>query len=258
LSCIDTQDTKTGYRTAASGTPFPKRWFFGTIFRIWGLSEKYQLILYSMRRDGHNTIRMQAMTKLLIFLLAYAVVAMGSLVESFAGPPKHNGAVQEQDKSATTAQQKWRHLAEQGNADAQIMLGWAYHEGVTVGQDYKKAAHWFAKSAEQGNSDAQVNLAMMYDEGLGVKQSYETAFKWYRKAAEQGSENAQLTVGDMYSEGLGVPRDYVQAHMWYAIVGIRGLQRGDEYRAKVEKNMTRAQIAQADKLARAWTRAHQK
>ncbi len=153
---------------------------------------------------------------------------------------------------------KWRHLAEQGNAEAQIMLGWAYHDGVTVRQDYKQAAHWFRRSAEQGNPDAQVNLGMMYDEGVGVKQSYETAFKWYRMAAEQGSENAQLILGDMYSEGLGVPRDYVQAHMWYSIVGIRGLPRGDEHRAKVEKNMTRAQITKAEKLARAWMLAHQR
>ncbi len=60
----------------------------------------------------------------------------------------------------------------------------------------------------------------------------------------------------MYDHGLGVLHDNVLAHMWSNIAGANGNKIGAENRAKIEKKMTHAQIAKAQKLARDWMAKH--
>lgn len=80
--------------------------------------------------------------------------------------------------------------AEQGNADAQNMLGYCYSLGNGVAINLYKAYEWVKKAAEQGHADAQYNLGDCYYNGKGVTQNYNEAVKWYRNAAEQGHEDA--------------------------------------------------------------------
>jgi TPR repeat protein len=56
----------------------------------------------------------------------------------------------------------------------------------------------------------------------------------------------------MYEGGYGVPQDYVRAHMWCNLSAAHGFGAAKSCRAEVEKNMTPAQIAEAQKLAREW------
>ncbi len=77
--------------------------------------------------------------------------------------------------------------AEQGNVDAQSLLGAMYANGEGVAQDYKQAVAWTRKAAEQGNVDAQRLLGAMYFNGSGVAQDDKQAVAWFRKAAEQGN-----------------------------------------------------------------------
>jgi len=149
-----------------------------------------------------------------------------------------------------TALQEWRPIAELGHAEAQTLVGAAYLEGSGVTQNYKEAAEWFHRAAELGNSTAQYNLGVMYDNGQGVVQDYKEAAKWYRKAAEQGNSNAQNNLGALYADGAGVIQDNVMAHMWYNIAASSGDADAINNRDIVAKNMTTAQIAEAQKLAR--------
>jgi TPR repeat protein len=80
---------------------------------------------------------------------------------------------------------------------------------------YTQAAFWYRKAAEQGNSDAQYLLGYFYLNGRGVPRDYTQAVLWYRKAAEQGDADAQEALGDLYNNGRGVPRDYAEAYFWY-------------------------------------------
>ncbi len=73
-----------------------------------------------------------------------------------------------------------------------------------------------------------------------------------RAAADQGDAGAQNNLGLMYREGQGVTQDYVQAHMWYNIAAAQGEKRLGELRDLLSKEMTPAQIAEAQKLAREW------
>ena len=53
-------------------------------------------------------------------------------------------------------------LAEQGDAEAQVSLGWMYQTGQVFDQDYGEAARWYRRAADQGNALAQYSLAELY------------------------------------------------------------------------------------------------
>ena len=53
----------------------------------------------------------------------------------------------------------------------------------------------------------------------------------------------------MYENGKGVPRDYVLAYMWYSLANAGGFDQNDELDA-LEKKMSEAQIAEAQRLTR--------
>ncbi len=157
----------------------------------------------------------------------------------------------------------YRKAAEQGNTDAEFNLGLLYLDGKGVPQDSAQAVAWFRKGAEQGNVDAQYNLGSLYDSGQGVRQDYAQAAVWYRKAAEQGNANAQYNLGALYGNGQGVPQDFVETHKWFTLASARSS--GDDDRKRfldardaVARMMTSAQLAEAQKRARAWQDAFAK
>ena len=119
--------------------------------------------------------------------------------------------------------------------------------------DYDAALRVWRPLAEQGNAGAQLNVGFMYDNGYGVPQNYQEAIKWYRRAAEQGNNRAQFNLGLMYDNGDGVPQDYVQAHMWYDLAGVEVATR---YRDFVAREMTPEQIAEARRLVKEWQVKH--
>ena len=118
--------------------------------------------------------------------------------------------------------------------------------------DYAIAFQLFRSLAELGDAAAQKRLGEMYEQGQSVPQDYALAALWYRRAADQGSKVAQWLLGTMYQTGYGVQQDYVQAHMWYNLSAARGWEAAVIARAALEREMTRAQIAQAQNLARDW------
>jgi TPR repeat protein len=97
----------------------------------------------------------------------------------------------------------------------------------------------------------------MYDGGRGVPQDYSAALSWYRKAAEQGNAAAENNLGPLYAYGRGVPQDYVQAYMWFQLAASHFPEKENRERAIKNRDiiaaeMTPAQIADAQKLAREW------
>ena len=154
---------------------------------------------------------------------------------------------------------KWYRLsAEQGNASAQLNLGFAYDYGEGVDQDYKEAVRWYRLSAEQGKAFAQAALGFAYRNGHGVTQDYTEAVKWYRPAADQGNASAQYNLGLAYSNGQGVLQDNVYAYMWSTI----GASNGSEIAAKnsdiTAAKMTPSQLEKAQDLARACVKKNYK
>jgi uncharacterized protein len=111
---------------------------------------------------------------------------------------------------------------------------------------------WYRKAAEQGHPGAQWSLGTMYRDGREVPRAYAAAASLYRKSADQGHVFAQYDLGTMYAKGQGVPQDYASAYMWYSLAAVRGLTDAAKEREMVAAQMTPAQIAEAQRLAREW------
>ncbi len=116
-------------------------------------------------------------------------------------------------------------LAQEGDPDAQVSLGYMYQTGQFFDQSYSKAARWYRPAAEQDNALAQFALGELYARGLGLDQDYSAAAYWFRRAAMGGNMSAQFQLAYLYENGLGVTRDYGAAALWYgrASQGSRGL-----------------------------------
>ena len=90
----------------------------------------------------------------------------------------------------------------------------------------------------------------MYDNGEGVLEDDKEAVKWFRKAAEQGNPTAQNNLGRMFAVGEGVLEDSVMAYAWWNIASANGDSIARDNKSKLAKQMTKEQIAEAQKLSR--------
>jgi len=84
------------------------------------------------------------------------------------------------------------------------------------------------------------------------KGDYATALRLWLPAANQGDANAQFDLGVMHANGHGVPQDIVVAYMWFNLSAARGDTTAAEYRNKIAKDMSPAQIADGQKMTREW------
>ncbi len=135
----------------------------------------------------------------------------------------------------------------------------AYQRG-----DYATAIQIFRQLAEQGDAKAQIKLGVMYARGWvvtttgkiieyrNVRPDQAEAVRWFRKAAEQGDTDAQYNLGIRYADGQGVTQDYAQAYMWLNLAAAQGQKDAGKRRDILAKQMTHAQIAEAQRLARDW------
>ena len=147
-----------------------------------------------------------------------------------------------------TAYREWLPLAEQGYAEAQYNLGVMYAKGQGVPQDDAEAVKWYRLAANQGYARAQTNLGFMYEKGRGVPKHDAEAVHWYRLAAEQGYSRAETRLGRFYGFGIAVPKDFVTAYAWYYLAASQGYEKAAERRDLIQKKMTHAQVADAEKL----------
>ena len=91
----------------------------------------------------------------------------------------------------------WRALAESGNSDAQVLMGYLYKTGRGVEADRQQSARWYRMAAEQGDPNAQYELGLLYELGSGVAADYDEAEYWYGRAIEQG-----YCPGELRASGL--------------------------------------------------------
>jgi TPR repeat protein len=149
-------------------------------------------------------------------------------------------------------------LAAEGDARAQSTVGLVYYRGRGVPQDYNEAAKWFRRAADQRDAVAQLYLGLMHSQGLGVPQDYAEAVRWYRLAADQGNPEAQYNLGVFSASGEAWEADNVSAYMWFSLAAAHfpasDTRRDTAVTSRdvVAKQMTRDQIAEAQKRAREW------
>ena len=112
------------------------------------------------------------------------------------------------------------------------------------------------KAAEQGDALSQYSLGFMYARGNGVPEDDAEAARWYRQATEQGHAAAQQNLGTMYAYGEGVPEDDIQAYAWISIAAAQGAENAKNAKERLTGEMTRAEIAEAQKLSRKYWEAY--
>jgi TPR repeat protein len=177
---------------------------------------------------------------------ALAQALLGIMYEDGKGLPK----------SEAEAAKWYRRAAEQGDAFAQTHLGIKYERGEGLPKNEAEAAKWYRRAAEQGYALALTYLAGMYESGKGLPKNEAEAAKWYRRAAEQGYAVPQLFLAAMYTQGRGVPQDYVSAYKWFNIVAAgqdpKAAADAAEFRDLLARRMSPNQIAEGQRLARAW------
>ena len=182
----------------------------------------------------------------------------------------------------------YRAAAEQGVSEAQFFLAEMYYKADGIYKIDELAFKWYEKSASQGHIESQFRLGWMYKHGEGIEKNLVSAAKWYQKASDQGDDEATTILGTMYYSGEGVPKDAVKSIELFQKAAVKGFSmaqirlavacyqgevvykdkisayawanlaaaRGDEYaprfRGIIEKELTKAEIIEAQKLSANW------
>lgn len=119
--------------------------------------------------------------------------------------------------------------------------------------DYKTALKESQEAADNGDADAQFLLGLLYGNDYDpIPQNDVEAARWLRLAANQGHKRAQCILATMYAEGMGVPRDYVEAYRWVKLANDPHFDNIDDLQNRITKSMTAAQVTEGEKLLREW------
>ena len=104
--------------------------------------------------------------------------------------------------------------AEGGIIQAQRIIAQEYVSGNVLSRDYETARVWMEKAANQGDAQAQLMLGHYYVSDFGYNDD-QKAFEWFEKAAEQGDAEAEYTVGGCYIYEIHVKKNPAVANQWF-------------------------------------------
>ena len=80
----------------------------------------------------------------------------------------------------------------------------------------------------------------------------EKSFCAVEPEANSDHGDSLFDLGLMHCLGRSVPKDLVLAHKWFNLAALRGCEAARQYRTDVAREMSTADIAEAQKQARAW------
>jgi hypothetical protein len=112
------------------------------------------------------------------------------------------------------------------------------------------------KLADEGDAEAQFMLGTIYRNGDGVLQDDTQAVEWFQRAADQGYVRALSALGSSYWAGRGVKQDYSQAYFWYELALAKGDQNSKPLLEGISTQLTREQVSSARQRAETWLQAH--
>lgn len=113
----------------------------------------------------------------------------------------------------------YQQLAEKGDKDGQLKLGYMFEQGLGGPIDLIEASKWYEQAATQGQPIAQYRLGRLNQLGrLSNKPNYADAKKWYSMAMNQYSP-AAVALGFIYDT---VDDNYQQARIGYEAASNQG------------------------------------
>ncbi|MFZ4807601.1 MAG: hypothetical protein ACOYLQ_10120 [Hyphomicrobiaceae bacterium] len=81
---------------------------------------------------------------------------------------------------------------------------------------------------------------------------YEVAADEATHASVGGSADVLFELGMRYCAGRGVAIDMIEAHKWFNLSAMRGNEAAKSYRLELAREMSRTDVAKAQRLAREW------
>lgn len=118
--------------------------------------------------------------------------------------------------------------------------------------DYATAHKILQPRADQGAPFAQALLGTLYKDGNGVPRDARKAIALFEQAADAGNCIGMGQLGWVHVEGVGAAQDFVAAYKWFNLAVAWGCDGFSGERDSIAKNMTREDIATAQRLARQW------
>lgn len=97
----------------------------------------------------------------------------------------------------------------------------------------------------------------MFTDGLNAfgGQKYEKAYQIWKPLAEKGNADAQYYMGVMFANGQGVKLNNIVAYAWYSVAA-EEQEMAEENRDDIEVKLSVAQLEQAKKLAKEYSRKY--
>lgn len=118
------------------------------------------------------------------------------------------------EKNTATAIQLFRKAAQQGNLTAIENLGKLYSFYDDSVKNEPMAFQFFLQAVMRGSIRAELDFGECYEYGRGVTKSEGYAFKRYQRAAEQGDSFSQYALAHCYHSGTGIPKNNAMALQW--------------------------------------------
>lgn len=104
---------------------------------------------------------------------------------------------------------------------AQYHLFLMYFNGLGVVKDTAMAIHWLQKATTSEDNkiaaEAYLMLGNFYVDGVGVEKNFTNALACYEKSANKGHAAAAYNTGGFYLEGIGTPKDIDKAARYLSI-----------------------------------------
>ena len=145
-----------------------------------------------------------------------------------------------------------RSLAQDGDPQAQLLLGQLLVNGVGAAKDLHGALRWFKAAAR-----AQVPMAMnmvgrCHEYGFGTPIDYAAAARWYFRAATFECDWAIYNYAHMLASGRGVEKNRAEAFTWFKLAASHGHARAMNFLGQYHENGWETPIDRA--LAFTWYR----
>ena len=101
-----------------------------------------------------------------------------SMVGNSSAADRKKGIAAYLDGNYDMAMQELRPVAEEGDLNAQFLVGEMYFKGLGTDRDFAKAFDWYFKAAQSGHAQAQANIGSMIALGLEQTRNMSTAYYW--------------------------------------------------------------------------------
>ena len=228
-------------------------------------------------------------------ILVVCIFAMAALDGAGAAENNYQKAKQAYEKeNYAVAIKLLLPMAKAGDAKAQVLLGLTYDDAdgrTSVKSNRTKAQFWFEKAVKQDYTLAYRELGFHL---VGTGKNPKRGLRILKVAAERGDAMAQWGMGFyLMSSDWGVPKDHAEARKWflkaieqkfsfaatYLIMLYEGdgnyvealkwdiigqffleqegvLKKGPLKSPDIREKMTKSQIAESQRRAKAWLRAH--